>query len=155
MTLHTHTRLMGLSSSQPRSSRAGLVAGCHRGKWLCVCWDNGKELEVQNTALPLKSEAGTGSGVSVPSPWVSTACLQRWARGGRSRGPSAPRAFCWQDGGSGCLRAVLAEGRAGHRGCAAVRARRARRALSRHTEVAHLAPSTAGPNFVPAQVPLS
>lgn len=39
--------------------------------------------------------------------------------------------------------------------CAVVCARRAGGALFCHTEVAHLAPSTAGLNFVPAQVPLS
>lgn len=33
-----------------------------------MCWDSRKELEVQNIALPLKAEAGTGSGSSFPSP---------------------------------------------------------------------------------------
>lgn len=58
--------------------------------------------------------------------------------------------------GSACSPAALAEGRAGHGGCAVAGARRASGGLSCcHTEVAHLAPSTERTNFVPAQVPLS
>lgn len=127
--------------------------------------------------LPLKAKAGAGSGFSFP------AAASRPARiacdsGGRGAGAAAvlrllarrPGGACapWarSRGESRCLcarriRALPARRQHWRRAgqdtgcCAVVCARRAGGALFCHTEVAHLAPSTAGLNFVPAQVPLS
>lgn len=139
--------------------------------------DSSKEPEVCNIALaqlPLKTKAGQALACLSPggaSPAASIPCRCRWVQGWDGRGPSAPRVLprqsgaprarsrgqsrCRGDRGSACSQPALAEGRAGHGGCAAVCAGGAGGALFCRTEVAHLAPSTAGLNFVPAQVPLS